>query len=71
MLLETVKDCLVVGASSTGSVKDGKQGEEDEYRIPSESRVEMAVLEFDSQRLKRLRQPFWNESLKSNTNIVD
>ena len=69
MLLETVKDCLVVGASS--SAKDGKQGEEDEYRIPSESRVEMAVLEFDSQRLKRLRQPFWNESLKSNTNIVD
>ena len=46
----------------------------DDYRIPSGSRVEMAVLElFESQRLKRLWQPFWNEdeSLKSNTNIVD
>jgi hypothetical protein len=72
MLLETVKDCLVVGGASS-SAKDGKQGEEDDYRIPSGSRVEMAVLEFESQRLKRLWQPFWNEdeSLKSNTNIVD
>ena len=49
ILLKTVKDYLM-------DPKEGK--EEDEYRIPSGSRVEMAVLEFESQRLKRLRQPF-------------
>ena len=53
LLLQTVRESLLV--TDTGD-------EEDAYRIPTGSRVEMGVVEFESQQMKRLRQPFWSES---------